>query len=348
MKCIGSRTVLVTGGAGYVGSHISLLLAQQGYCVIILDALRHGQSWTHPWATFIEGDVGDTACLQQIFQTYAIDTVIHCAASIEVSQSLTMPIQYYLNNVAVTLNLLQLMVHYTIPHLIFSSTCALYGTPQVVPIPEDHPLNPLSPYGTSKMMVEQIIQDSARAHGFSYAILRYFNAAGALAEYGLGEYHVPETHVIPRLLHAALTRTPFMLNGIDYQTFDGSVVRDYTHVADIARAHILAMEYVCKGGRSEICNLGTGKGTSIKQLIATVEELLDISLRIIPAPRRQGDAPMLIADSRKAALLLGWELQQSDIKVMVQSTYSFMKKMPMHANIFAQQTAYAETEKNLT
>jgi len=317
--------ILVTGGAGYVGSHVSFILHQCGYRVIAVDALRHGQPWPTTGAHTITGDCGDTQLMEHIFQTYPIDTVIHCAASIEVSESIAQPISYYLNNVAVTLNLLQLMRHYQVKKIIFSSTCAVYGKPELIPMPESHPKNPLSPYGKSKAMVEQIIADAAHAHGLSYVIFRYFNAAGALAEYGLGECHVPETHVIPRLLHAAYSGAPFSINGTDYHTPDGTCVRDYTHVVDIAQAHRLALEYLAREGESVICNLGSGRGTSVRQLIAATEQILGLKIKVQYLPARPGDSPILIADTQLATALLGWEAQCSALPAIIQSAAAFKK-----------------------
>ena len=318
-------SILITGGAGYVGSHIAFELTQQGNQVIILDRLQHGQSWPHAWGIFIEGDCADTHLLQSIFLKYPISTVIHCAASIEVSESIAYPIHYYLNNVAVTLNLLQLMAHYHIPQIIFSSSCSVYGTPHDIAMSESHPIAPLSPYGTSKRMGEQIIQDAARAHQLSYVILRYFNAAGANAEYALGERHKPETHVIPRLIEACYVRQPFTLFGADYNTPDGTCLRDYTHVIDIARAHVYALNYLQAQGPSDIFNIGSGKGISVRQLISAVEQVVGAKLIIKAAPRRMGDSPVLIANIQKAKELLHWQPEHSELHMMIESAAAFMR-----------------------
>lgn len=320
------KFILITGGAGYIGSHVAFLLVQHGYHVILLDNLSHGQTWQHTWAPLIVGDVGDTALLASLFEQYPIDTVIHCAASIEVSESIKSPLSYYANNVATTLNLLQLMVHFHIPHFIFSSSCAIYGVPHQVPIVEDHPAAPLSPYGQTKYMVEKILRDCSQAYNLRWVALRYFNAAGAMPEYGLGEYHVPETHVIPRLIHAAQMGSPFTIYGTEYPTPDGTCIRDFTHVIDIAYAHLRALEHLQLDRPSDAFNLGSGQGTSVKQLVTATEQALQTKIKVITEKSRPGDAPILVADHSKATTILNWQPQCSQLSAIIQSAATFMNQ----------------------
>lgn len=319
------KTILITGGAGYVGSHIALVCAQKGYKILLLDRLIHEQKWQHPWAQLIYGDCGDTQLLRSIFENYTIHAVIHCAAFMEVSESIKQPLAYYLNNVAVTLQLLQMMHHYGIQQFIFSSSCAVYGMPQHIPISESHPKAPLSPYGQSKLMAEQILQDVSKASNIRYITLRYFNAAGALPEYGLGEMHQPETHVIPRLLQCVQMNAPFTIFGTLYATPDGTALRDYTHVIDIAYAHLNALSYLEAGNPSDTFNIGGGKGTSVKQLIASAEQVTRIKIKTIIQEARAGDAPILVADNSKASQILNWQPRFSDMTIILQSAYGFMK-----------------------
>ena len=316
------QTILVTGGAGYIGSHTAFLLAQQGYRVIVLDLLAHDQTFTHPWATFIKGNCGDRALLEKIFTQYAIDTVMHFAAHIEVGESVTNPLKYYQNNVATTFNLLESMLAHNIRTFIFSSSCAVYGTPESPSITEDHHKNPISPYGMTKYVIERTLQDLQVSHDLHYVALRYFNAAGALPEYGLYEQHKPETHLIPLLLQAAHTQKPFYIFGNDHPTIDGSCVRDFLHVWDIAHAHLKSVKHLENGNPSDCFNLGTGYGISVKQMIAQVEQITKTKLTTIPVKQRAGDPPILVANPSKAHDILGWQPYYSDITFIVQSAYA--------------------------
>jgi len=320
------RAVLITGGAGYVGSHISWLLAQHGYQVIVIDNFHHKQQVSLPWATIIKEDFAHKETLTHIFNSYAITAVIHCAAFIEVHQSIKDPKDYYENNVFKTAQLLEAMLIHGIKRFIFSSSCAVYGVPQHIPISEEYPRCPISPYGATKYMVEQMLADYAHAYGMQFVSLRYFNAAGAQPDDNLGEQHTPETHIIPLLLHAMMAQKPFTLFGDDYDTPDGSCIRDFLHVADIAQAHLLALNYLEKNGASDFFNLGTGQGISIKQLVSTAEQLFNMPINLIIAQRRAGDPQRLVADPSKAELMLGWKPQHSDITYILRSAYDYMLK----------------------
>ncbi len=317
------RTILVIGGAGYIGSHTSWLLAQQNYRVIILDALIHQQPADFPWATFIQGDFGNQQLLGKIFSEYAVDTVMHFAAFIEVGESVQDPAKYYHNNVVKTIQLLDIMRQHGVHEIIFSSSCAVYGNPVRLPLDEDHPTNPVSPYGRTKLMVEYVLQDYAIAYGLRYVALRYFNAAGGLSAQGLGEFHRPESHIIPILLAAARNKTPFNIFGTDYNTVDGTCVRDYIHVLDIAQAHVQAFEYLNLGGKSQIFNLGTGRGYSVKELVNLVQEVCKIDIQINYRPRRSGDAHVLVADATKVSQILDWQPKYSDMLQIMRSAYAW-------------------------
>lgn len=317
------KTVLVTGGAGYIGSHTAFLLAQQGYQVIILDLFVHDQPADFSWATIIRGDCGDQTLLNSIFTQYHIDAVMHFAAFIEVGISVKEPLQFYENNVTKTLTLLKTMLAHNVKKFIFSSSCAVYGTPRALPLTETHERNPISPYGNTKYVIEMALNDLSTAYGLQYVALRYFNAAGALPEYGLGEYHKPETHVLPLLLRAAREHKPFYVFGTNYPTLDGSCVRDYLHVLDIGSAHLKAFEYLQAGNPSTAFNLGTGTGFSVRQLIAAVEKVTGIKVNVIEAPERAGDPAVLVADPSRAHDLLNWKPQYSDLEFILKSAYAF-------------------------
>jgi UDP-glucose 4-epimerase len=317
------KTILVTGGAGYIGSHTAFLLSQHGYKVIIIDNLHQGQIFPHEWATFIQGDCGDQQLLNDIFNHHHIAAVMHFAAFIEVGESVKNPFAFYQNNVTKTAQLLDSMVTHGVTSFIFSSSCAVYGLPQYMPMNEAHPTNPISPYGTSKLMVEMMLRDLNKTHGLEYVALRYFNAAGALPEYGLGERHTPESHIIPLLLRSIKTQKPFSIFGNDYDTKDGSCVRDYLHVLDIAYAHLLALHHLQEGKPSESINLGTGRGFSVKELIEMTEKIAETKINTIIADRRPGDPAHLIADPAKAHNILQWQPRYSDLEFIIRSALVF-------------------------
>lgn len=321
-------TVLVTGGAGYIGSHIVHLLAQKGYDVIVVD---HAEKQDHllllPYQdqiTLFKADFVDPLVLDHIFSNFTIDVVVHCAAFIEVGESVKDPARFYENNVMKTAQLLKKMHEAGVQRFIFSSSCAVYGIPQNEMLTEDHSRNPISPYGMTKYIVERMLEDYAVAYGLSYCSLRYFNAAGATPAYNLGERHEPETHLIPRLLQAARNKTSFSLYGNDYPTFDGTCVRDYLHVRDLADAHWRACEYLKEGNPSCSLNLGTGTGFSVKQLVAAVEKQCDTTIKCDIYPRRAGDPAQLLADSLAARALLGWEPVNSHLERIIKDADQFM------------------------
>lgn len=312
--------IIITGGAGYIGATISFLLAKVGYEVIILDTLRYNQPTAHlTWATVIKGDCGDTALLDKLLSEKPVHAVVHCAALIEVGESVRDPAAFYANNVATTQKLLDAMRCHGVRNLIFSSSCAVYGVPETLPMTESLPFAPISPYGTTKMMVEYMLKEYAAAYGLQYVSLRYFNAAGALPEVGLGEYHQPEHHLIPLVLRALYRDEPFTIFGNDYDTPDGTAVRDYVHVHDIAQAHVLALNHLQSKQVSEVFNLGSGRGYSVREIIAAAEKAGEKKLRVINGDRRAGDPAVLVADAHKAHEMLGWRPQYSSLDCIIKT-----------------------------
>ncbi len=318
-----NKTLLITGGAGYIGSHTAYLLNTHGYNLVVLDNLYHKNTFDHPWATFIRGDFGDAHLLASIFSRYSIEAVMHFAAFIEVGESVKDPQRYYQNNVLKTLQLLQSMLEHKVKKIIFSSSAAVYGNPTTEVIDESHPCNPINPYGHTKKIVETMLQDYSTAYGLKYAALRYFNVGGALVSKNLGEHHLPESHLIPLLIQAAINDKPFTLYGNDYPTHDGTCIRDYLHVMDIAQAHVLALNFL-ENNSSTMLNLGTGAGYSVKEISQAVSEIIGIPLHITYGARRQGDPAKLVASSTKAHALLGWKPQHTLIDI-ISSAYKFEK-----------------------
>lgn len=314
-------TILITGGAGYIGSHAAYTLTKQGYSVIVIDLDIEKNKV--PGAVYIKGDCGDRQLLETVFSRYSIDAVMHFAAFIEVGESVKDPLKFYENNVAKTVVLLQAMCAYGVKKFIFSSSCAVYGIPEVLPLTEEHVKKPISPYGKTKLMIEMILEDLAKAYGLQYVVLRYFNAAGALPEQNLGERHHPESHLVPVLLRAAQSRTPFAVFGTDFKTPDGSCVRDYLHVLDIADAHARAFGYLSAGGASDCFNLGTGNGCSVKQMIALIEKITGKHIHAVYGQSREGDPAELVACPDKAKAVLGWGPRHSALEGMVRDAYEF-------------------------
>ena len=312
--------ILVTGGAGYLGGVVADRLLQQGHEVSVLDNLSKGKRQSVPTgASFILADTGDEATLELVFREGHFDAVMHFAAFIEAGESMLLPEIYFHNNSAKTLTVLTMVLKHRVQRFVFSSTAAVYGEPQAVPIPEDHPLRPTNPYGESKLFVERMMAWFHQVHGLRYASLRYFNAAGALED--RGENHNPETHLIPRVCNAALCRQEAIaIYGTDYPTRDGTCIRDYIHVIDLAAAHILALDALAENSQI-ICNLGSGNGFTVREIVEVVRKITGKEIPAIERPRRPGDAAVLIASSEKAEQVLGWKPQHSDIETIVGSAW---------------------------
>jgi UDP-glucose 4-epimerase len=301
------KTVLVAGGAGYVGSHTCLRLAQEGFQPVVFDDLSNGHREHVQWGPLEVGDIRDGARLDAVFAAHKPVAVLHFAASIEVGESVKNPGKFFDNNVGGAISLIEATRRAGVEALVFSSTCATFGDPVRLPMAEDHPQAPLNPYGRSKLMVEQALADYARYVGFRSVALRYFNAAGADPEGRIGEWHEPETHAIPLAIDVALGRREhFTIFGDDYDTRDGTAVRDYVHVLDLADAHVLALRHLLAGGETGSFNLGTGHGTTVRELIEGVKRVSGRPLPVVDAPRRQGDAPVLVAENGLAKRVLGW------------------------------------------
>jgi UDP-glucose 4-epimerase len=319
--------VLVTGGAGYIGSHTVRLLASQGRKVVVLDNLvfGHREAIVDESVELVVGDVGDRALLENLFARHHFGAVVHFAAFAYVGESVTDPLKYYRNNTAEPLTLLEVMQQNACKHFVFSSTCATYGVPAAIPITESNPQDPINPYGRSKLMLEWILADCDRAWGLKSACLRYFNASGSSEDGLIGEDHHPETHLIPRVLMAVTGEIPHVdVFGTDYPTPDGTGVRDYIHVADLASAHSKALDHLAAGGDSVRCNLGTGVGVSVKEIISAVEEVTGKKVPVKFGPRRAGDPPELLADPRLAKEVLGWVAEHRDVRDMVRSAWAWI------------------------
>ena len=316
--------ILVVGGAGYIGSHMVKQLAASGTEVITLDNLSCGYRDAVKYGEFVEGDLGDPAVLDHIFSNYSIDAVMHFAAYIEVGESVRDPGKYYHNNVVNTLILLDAMLQHDVEHFIFSSTAAIFGEPAYTPIDEKHRKEPINPYGRTKLIVEQMLQDYDAAYGLKSTCLRYFNAAGADPEGELGERHNPETHLIPLVLQAASgRREDIKVFGSDYPTEDGTCIRDYIHINDLCAAHSLALNRMLQTGRSASYNLGNGSGFSVRQVIDTAREVTGRHFRVTLDTRRPGDPAILVADSTLARDELGWNPRHPDLESIVETAWNW-------------------------
>lgn len=321
--------LLVTGGAGYIGSHTTHLLASQGHSVVVLDNLVYGhrEAIVDSSVELVEGDLSDRQIVEQLFRGHAFDAVLHFAAYAYVGESVEQPLKYYLNNTAAPLVLLEAMRQSDCRKFIFSSTCATYGEPTTMPISETTPQIPVNPYGHSKQMLEQILTDSDQAFGLRSVCLRYFNACGAAEDGTLGEEHDPETHLIPLVLKAAKGDIPHVrVFGTDYPTPDGTCVRDYIHVDDLASAHVAALDWLVKGGDSLKCNLGTGSGTSVKEIIELAERVTGRSVPVVYEKRRSGDPPTLVADPSLAEEKLNWKAKHADVETAITAAWKWMNR----------------------
>lgn len=316
--------VLVVGGAGYIGSHMVRRLKTLKHQAIVLDNLSNGHVDSIGDTKLVVADLNDRPALDALFSIENFDAVIHFASLIQVGESVKEPAKYYLNNVSGSIALLNCMVRHNVSHLVFSSTAAVYGLPLVSPIPESHPTNPINPYGQSKLFVEKIIDDYSQAYGIKAVVLRYFNAAGAAPDCTMGERHDPETHLIPLVLQAASgRRQSFTVFGDDYDTRDGTCIRDYVHVEDLITAHLLALEFVNEKGHGGTFNLGNGSGFSVKEIIECARSVTSMPIPVEFGPRRDGDPPLLIADASKAKRELQWNPEFSDIESIINHAWAW-------------------------
>lgn len=319
--------ILVVGGAGYIGSHMVKMLLDSQYSVTTFDNLSSGHMDAVIGGDFIEGDLANSKELKKVFEGNAFDCVMHFASHIQVGESIQNPMKYYENNLINTLNLINQIIESNIKYFIFSSSAAVYGVPDSVPIIEEHNKNPINPYGNSKLMVENILTDFNVAYGLNFISLRYFNAAGCDPDGLLGERHDPETHLIPLVLQAASgKRKNIQVFGTDYDTSDGTCVRDYIHVCDLCEAHIKSMQYIMNGGKSQSINLGNGSGFSVKQIIETAKKVTKRDFEVVFKGRRAGDPSSLVADSSKARELLNWKPKYANLEEIIAHAWNFEEK----------------------
>jgi UDP-glucose-4-epimerase GalE len=319
--------ILVAGGAGYIGSHTAKELIKEGFEVVVLDNFSTGKKELLVRGELFEADLMDKEAIKKAFEEKNIEAVLHFASLIQVGESYADPRKYYTHNLITSLNLLDVMLEAGVKYFVFSSSAAVYGEPLQNPIPESHPLNPFNPYGQTKFFVEKVIQDYERAYGLKFISLRYFNAAGADPEGQLGELHDPETHLIPNILLFLLgKKKKFEIFGTDFPTKDGTAVRDYIHVTDLAKAHVLALKELLKSSQSDFLNLGTNKGYSVLEIINKTEEITGQKVLYTESPRREGDVPVLLASREKAEEILGWKLYHSNIETIIETAWNWHKK----------------------
>ena len=320
--------ILIVGGAGYIGSTVNKELSKKDYKTVVFDNLSTGKKELVKWGEFFEGDLGKIDDIRAVFKKYPIEAVLHFAAFKAVGESVTDPQKYYKNNVTNTLNLFEVMKENNVNKFIFSSSAATFGEPQYIPIDEKHPQNPINPYGETKLIVEHIMRDYSNAYGFKYVSLRYFNACGADMETEVGEWPGSSSNLIPLVLDAAIgRREDIKIFGTDYPTSDGTCIRDYIHVTDLATAHVLAFKYLIDGGESRCLNLGNGKGFSVKEVVAMAKKITGIDFKVTEVERRAGDPPELVADSKLAQQILKWQPQYQDLEVIVESAWKWHQKV---------------------
>lgn len=320
--------ILITGGLGYIGCHVNKELDKRGFETVVVDNLVYGHREFARWGTFELCDLSDLEAMKKIFKQYPTEAVMHFAGFTYVGESMDDPQKYYYNNVVNTLNLLNLMMENDVSYFIFSSSCAVYGVPEKVPIPEDHPRNPINPYGKTKLAVENILEDYGRAYDLKYASLRYFNAAGADPDCEIGEWHEPETHLIPIVLEAALGKRDCVeVYGTDYPTYDGTCIRDYIHVTDLADVHILALKHLMDHGQSDVFNLGNGNGFSVKEVINKAREVTGVDIKAVDSQRRAGDPPILVAGSERAKEVLGWEPRYDSLDTILATAWEWSREL---------------------
>ncbi len=318
--------ILVTGGAGYIGSHTVKVLGERKFEILTIDNLSHGHKEAVLYGDFIKLDISEEKELTKLIEAFRPDVVIHFAAYINVKESVIHPAKYYKNNTVNTINMLEILVKHNIKNFIFSSTAAVYGVPARVPIPENHDLNPINSYGKSKLLVEEVLKDFQLSYGLNYVSLRYFNAAGAESKYRIGESHKPETHLIPLVLKVAKKERKFIkVYGSDYDTPDGTAVRDYIHVEDLAVAHVKAVEYLMEKKESGIFNCGYGKGYSVKEIIEVAKKVTGKEIPIQFCDRREGDPPVLVADNTKIRRELDWIPKYDDIEYIIKTAWEWEK-----------------------
>jgi UDP-glucose-4-epimerase GalE len=319
-------SILIVGGAGYIGSQTAKRVAQAGLKPVVFDNLVYGHRWAVKWGPFVEGDLSDGALIKDVLEQYQVTAVVHFAAYAYVGESVVHPRKYFRNNVAGTLNLLDAMLDTGVRDIVFSSTCATYGEPARVPIDEQHPQSPVNPYGETKLAIERALFWYQRAYPIRFAALRYFNAAGADPDGEIGEDHDPETHLIPLAIEAALGGKGLEIYGTDYPTPDGTAVRDYIHVQDLADAHVAALDKLRGGANRLFVNLGTGRGHSVREVIAAVEKVSGKKVPARETDRRAGDPPELVADARLAADVLGWQARLPGIETIVEHAWRWRNK----------------------